>query len=273
MTMIVLPQPVDSLAITLKDIRYYRRSDRGDVPILNKVNWSISKGYHWILFGPNGSGKTTLLKIIMGFIFPSEGTAVVLHETIGQTDIWELQKHVSWVTAAIEPLMHDEDPVLEIVLAGLQASTRLWFSVTDAEKRIALEILKKLKLESKKDQTWEFLSQGERKKVLIARSLMIQPQILLLDEPCEGLDIGAREGFLKDLGDLIEKDSNLTVIYVTHHVEEIPTAFTKTLILKMGLVFREGNTSKVITTEVLSELFDMPIQVTEKQGRYSSHLY
>mgnify|MGYP005847546597 CR=1 FL=1 len=263
------PPISNEYAIRLTDLAYYRiLPDRSPLQILKDINWSIKKGERWILFGPNGAGKTTLLNIIMGILFPSSGTAEVLGERIGRTDIWELQKHVTWVTSSIESRIHDEDPLIEIVLSGIQAATRLFFKPNEQQIKRAAELMNMLNLSHRYSSPWAVLSEGERRKALIARALIIDPQILILDEPCEGLDLGSREKFLSDLDELIKQKNDLTVIMVTHRVEEILAAFRDILVIKEGSVLKSGNISEILTDSLLTELFSIQISLLRKNGRY-----
>lgn len=252
--------------IKVENLSFWRENG----PILSKVNWTVNPGDHWVIFGPNGSGKTTILKILTGYLFPSEGSVSILGQTIGQTDIFELRKKVGWVSASLETLIHDEDAALEIVLAGRFASTRLWFNTSEAEDQKALSIMKMLGLADKAKKNWEVLSQGERKKVLIARALMTDPEILILDEPCEGLDLAARERFLAEVSVLAHKNPPLTMLLVTHHVEEISSFFNKMMILKAGKVVAQDDLNKLLTNTVLSQVFEIPVHITEKNGHYYS---
>lgn len=236
--------------------------------ILNNINWTVKRGEHWILFGPNGAGKTSLLNILMGFLFPSNGKAVVLGEEIGRTDIWALQKRVSWVSSAIESRIYDEDPLLDIILSGAQTSTRLFFEAKEEDYKRADELMKSLNLEWLASTPWGVLSQGEKRKALIARSLMLDIEILILDEPCAGLDIGSREKFLGDLDEMIKNKPELTIIMVTHRVEEITDSFRNILVLKNGKVHKMGKISDIINKELLSELFSLPLTLKRQNNRY-----
>jgi iron complex transport system ATP-binding protein len=242
---------------------------RDERVILDDVDWTVDDGEHWIVFGPNGSGKTTLLRMINGYIWPTTGTVEVLGERFGDTDIPALRKSIGWVSRSLENLIHDDDPVIEIVKAGSFAGTVLWQDVDSQVEERARSFIDQLGITANLEQSYGSLSQGEQTKVLIARALMLDPRLLVLDEPCEGLDIASREEFLKDLPRLAAIDG-LTVIMVTHHVEEIRLPFFKILVLKAGTVFARGSIETVITSEILSELFNMNIEVEQVAGRYHS---
>lgn len=244
----------------------YLREDR---IILDHIDWTVDPGEHWIVFGPNGSGKTTLLRILNGYIWPTTGNVEVLGERFGDADIPTLRKSIGWVSKSLENLIHEEDPAIEIVLAGSFAGTVLWQEVDDRAEGKARMLMVQLGLIDESEKAYRVLSQGEQMKVLIARALMAKPRLLVLDEPCEGLDIASKEQLLKDLPRLAAIDG-LTILMVTHHVEEIRSPFFKILVLKAGIVFARGSIETVITSETLSALFDMDIEVEQVAGRYYS---
>lgn len=260
--------PTNHSIIELDSISYRRKEQY----ILKNISWKIKPGENWVLFGPNGSGKTTLLKLLTGYIHPSEGTAYVLGERIGRTNLPELRKRIGWISNSIADLIHDDDPAIEIVLAGAEASTRLWFDPTTKHTDRAASLLHQLGCESVKEKPYGILSQGEQKKVLIARALMNQPHLLILDEPCEGLDIASRERFLQDLLKLESIAPRPTIIFVSHYVEEILPFFTNVLLLKQGNVFQTGTLETMMNSEVLSSLFDIPLEVNAKGNRYRAHI-
>jgi iron complex transport system ATP-binding protein len=247
----------------------YRREDK---IILDKISFQINPGENCVIFGPNGSGKTTLLRCLTGYIFPSEGLARVLGETLGETDVFALRKRIAWVSSSLEEYFHNEDPAYDIILAGPTAGTRLWFDPTEKDQERAKEIVAKLNIQSFMDTAWGNLSQGERKKVMIARGLMTNPELLILDEPCEGLDIAAREIFLRDLAQIVQFQSKPSIVLVTHRVEEITNLFTKMLLLKYGKKITEGTPNDLLTSSVMSTLFGIPIHIEKRNGRYQSSL-
>jgi iron complex transport system ATP-binding protein len=228
------------------------RFERGDKVILDSISWNVKNKEHWVVFGPNGSGKTTLLRILNGYAWPTEGEIEVLGEKFGETDLTELRKRIGWVSRSLESLIHDDDPALEIVMAGAFAGTVLWQDVGEAGEARARELL----------------SQGEQKKVLIARALMARPGLLVLDEPCEGLDIASKERFLADLSRIVSSPDAPVIIMVTHHVDEILPFFTNVLVLKEGRVFARGTPAEIVTSRTLSGLFGMHIEVEKRGGRY-----
>nr|MDO8088503.1 ABC transporter ATP-binding protein [Candidatus Sigynarchaeum springense] len=250
--------------LSISNVRYVR----GDKVILDSVTWRVQKNEHWVVFGPNSSGKTTLLRIINGYAWPTEGKVQVLGETFGETDLTELRKRIGWVSRSLENLIHDEDPAIEIVMAGAFAGTVLWQDVGEAGEARARKLLAYAGLASSLDRPYGVLSQGEQKKVLIARALMARPGLLVLDEPCEGLDIASKERFLDDLSRIASARDAPIIIMVTHHVDEILPFFTGVLVLKDGRVFARGPPDEIVTSRLLSELFSMPIDVEKRGGRY-----
>ncbi len=250
--------------LSMSDVRYVR----GDKVILDGITWQVQRGEHWVVFGPNSSGKTTLLRVVNGYVWPTEGRVQVLGETFGETDLSELRKRIGWVSRSLEGLVHDEDPAVEIVMAGAFAGTVLWQDVGEAEEARAVELLGQAGLAGLTRRAYGTLSQGEQKKVLIARALMARPGLLVLDEPCEGLDMASKARFLADLARIAAAGDAPATIMVTHHVDEILPFFTDVLALKEGRVFARGPVRDVITSWRLSDLFGMPIDVERGDGGY-----
>lgn len=241
---------------------------RGAVSILTSIHWTVRQGEHWIILGSNGSGKTSLLKAITGYMTPTSGEITLLDEEFGDCDWRELRHHIGIVSSSISHLVHDEDEGLEIVAGGKRAMIGCWGRVTSAEKDRAGRLLRSLRAAHTATRRWEVLSQGERQRVLVARALMAEPTILILDEACAGLDPVARERFLKDLNRLAKKPKGPALVFVTHHVEEIRPAFTHLLALRRGRVAYEGPAADGLTTSILSKVFEAPVQVHRQGGDY-----
>ena len=241
---------------------------RGDTHILRDVNWTVRPGEHWIILGANGSGKTSLLKAITGYMTPTEGEITLLGEEFGDSDWRELRHHIGIVSASISLLVHEEDTGLEIVAGGKRAMIGCWGQVTSVEKDRARRLLKSLRIPYAAERTWEVLSQGERQRVLIARALMADPALLILDEPCAGLDPVARENFLSDISRLTAKKSAPALVLVTHHVEEILPEFTHLLALRNGRAVSSGPIMQRLTTRNLSAIFGSPLTLQRSSGRY-----
>ncbi|WP_346217014.1 ABC transporter ATP-binding protein [Caldifermentibacillus hisashii] len=235
--------------------------------ILKNVSWAVTRGEHWSILGLNGSGKTTLLKIINGYLWPTEGRVRVLDQTFGQTNIPELRKKIGWVSSSIQQRFRPSDSVLSIVLSGKFGSIGLYDTVQKSDIEKAHDLMKLLACETFMNQNYESLSQGEQQRVLIARALMASPELLILDEPCTALDIKAREQFLRFIEKIANEPGGPTLIYVTHHVEEILPVFTHTLLLRSGEVIASGQTDEILTETNLSTFFQQPVSIQIHDGR------
>lgn len=241
---------------------------RGDTTILSGVSWRVESNQHWTLLGPNGCGKTSLLSALTGYLTPTDGTVSVLGETFGESDWRELRKHVGIVSSSIRQMMNDSEPALQSVVSGKYAMIDYWGRVTAADKRRALAVLRDVEAAHLANRPWLFLSQGERQRVLIGRALMAPVRLLILDEPCTGLDPLAREHFLKFLQRLALRPKGPRLVLVTHHVEEIIPAMSHVLLLKKGRVEAAGPKAKVLTSAALSQVFGTTISLSKQRGRY-----
>lgn len=235
--------------------------------VLSDVSFRIGHGEKWAIVGPNGSGKTTLLKIVNGYLRPSEGSVTVLGRVFGETDLQEIRKKTGFVSSYLDTLLVSDDNILDIVVSGSFGATRLWKVPPTFEVRKARRILKELGCLRLEERMLSQLSQGERQKVLIGRSLMANPELLTFDEPCAPLDLGARESFLSGVGTISKDRPGLAMIYVTHRIDEIPSCFTRALLLKNGVVLAKGEIAKVVTGKNLSKCFDVNVQVKHWRGR------
>lgn len=240
---------------------------RNNKEILKNVDWEIKRGEHWSILGLNGSGKTTLLNIINGYLFPTTGKVEVLGEVFGKTYIPDLRKSIGLVSQSLQQQIRDFENVLSIVLSGKFASIGLYEAVEQKDVELAKHYLELLNCIHLQDAQYGILSQGERQRVLIARALMATPKILILDEPCNGLDIITREELLHFIDKLSKEPNCPTLIYVTHHVEEVLPCFTHTLLLKNGQVFAQGLSSNLLTESNLSAFYDRPVSVQVEQNR------
>ncbi|MGH7769389.1 MAG: ABC transporter ATP-binding protein, partial [Candidatus Binatia bacterium] len=226
---------------------------------------------HWAIVGPNGSGKTTLLRIACGFLWPNAG-GDVYRRGRALVNLPELRKSIGWVSATLASQVPPREPALRTVVSGKYAQMGLfewpWEGPTKKDYALAEAYLDQMSASSLKDQEFGTLSQGEQQKVLIARARMTRPYLILLDEPCAGLDPGARETFLASLRKLGKQKKVPALIYVTHHVEEILPMFKKTLILKQGKVLASGKTGALLKPQVLERLYGAPLRVIRRGGRY-----
>jgi iron complex transport system ATP-binding protein len=240
-----------------------------DAPILNAVDWAVAHGEHWVILGANGSGKTSLLSTLTGYMPPTTGAIAVLGETYGRSDWRELRKRIGICSSSIHHLMEGHETALSSVISGRHAMVGMWGEIRDDERRQALKILRQVEAEKIRDRPWRFLSQGERQRVLIGRALMARPELLILDEPCAGLDPVAREHFVQFLERLARSKGAPTLVLVTHHVEEIMPAFSHVLILKDGAVLAAGPKAKILTSGTLSRAFHAPVRLRRQRGRYA----
>lgn len=236
--------------------------------ILQDVNWKINKGENWVLFGLNGSGKTAILNLLNAYYFPTKGKVTVLGLEFGKTYLSEkLRKQIGFVSSSLQEKFHPGDNAFEVVLSGAFASIGLYETPTDEMRKKAVDLLESLGCIRYANRNYEKLSQGEKQRVLIARALMADPALLILDEPTNGLDFIAREQLLETIDRIAKNPTAPTLIYVTHHVEEILPVFTHTLLLKEGQVFADGRTSEILSNEKLTEFFNLPVHVEWRFNR------
>ncbi|MBO8163445.1 MAG: ABC transporter ATP-binding protein [Brevibacillus sp.] len=250
------------MIIEMKHVSWERENT-----ILRNISWQVKSGEHWCLVGLNGSGKTTLLNIINGYIWPTKGEVAVLGQSFGQCDLRELRRKIGWVSASLQERLYGQETAEQIVLSGKFASIGLYDRIEDDDRAQAEELLRSLGCEALLKRTYATLSQGERQKVLIARALMAKPALLILDEPCSGLDLIAREHLLAMIAQIASEPASPTLIYVTHHIEEILPCFSHTLLLKQGEVYQAGPTQEVLTADLLSRFFEVPISIQERDRR------
>jgi iron complex transport system ATP-binding protein len=242
---------------------------RGDALLLDGVSLQVEDGERWIVMGPNGAGKTTLLLVAAARMFPTAGEVVILDEVLGAVDIGELRPRIGWASSALAGDLPPGESVLDVVMTGAWAVTGRWREHYDEADRVRAEaLLADWGMGSLRQRTFGTLSEGERKRTLIARALMADPELLLLDEPGAGLDLGGREDLVDRLGRLARDLDAPTLIVVTHHVEEIPEGFTHGLLLRAGGVVASGPLAGVLTDENLSAAFGMPITVHREAGRW-----
>ena len=245
---------------------------RGSVQILRDISWRVKSGEHWAVLGANGSGKTSLLSALTGYLTPSAGEVVLLGQRYGGSDWRELRKRIGLVSSSVRRMMPQDEPALELVLSGKMAMIGFLGRSRESDRRRAARILRQVKCSHLARQHWEILSQGERQRILIGRALMARPRVLILDEPCAGLDPAAREHFLQFLERLGHQKQSPTLVLVTHHVEEIMPIFSHVLVLVDGEVLAAGEKEKVLTASILSRAFKAPMKLGKVRGRYSLKL-
>ncbi len=246
--------------------------ERSGTVILDKISWRVESGQHWVILGANGSGKTSLLSALTGYLMPTAGEISLLGETYGQSDWRELRKKIGIVSSSVRQMMADEEPALESVASGKYAMIDFWGRLSRAEKNQARKLLQQVECEYLAEREWRVLSQGERQRVLIGRALMAKPRVLILDEPCAGLDPAAREHFLQFIQRLGQNKNAPTLILVTHHVEEITPVFSNVLVLKNGKVLAAGKKSVTLTTKTLSQTFGAKVKLQSRSGRYAMNV-
>ncbi|MEK5185065.1 ABC transporter ATP-binding protein [Solibacillus sp. FSL W7-1324] len=249
--------------IHIENIHLYRN----DKKILDDLSWHVQKGQHWAILGLNGSGKTTLLKVINGYIWPNKGSVQVLGETYGKTYIPKMRTRIGWVSNAMIDNFNWQDNAIEIVLSGKFGALRLFNDVTDEEINHAVSIMKHFHCDHLANKSFEHLSQGERQRVQIARAIMADPEILILDEPCGGLDLIERENLLQTIEQIAQAENGPTLIYVTHHVEEILPCFSHVLLMKDGKNIEANARETVLTDELLSDFFGREISLQIERER------
>jgi iron complex transport system ATP-binding protein len=241
---------------------------RGGTPVLRHVSWRMLPGERWVIMGANGSGKTSLLSVLTGLLVPTEGSVQVLGNVYGVDDWSHLKKVVSLVSSSLRQLVQDEETALEVIASGRYGQLNFWGRLTAEDKAAAGKIARLVRAEPILARPWAVLSQGERQRVLIGRALIAQPQLLILDEPCAGLDPAAREQFLVFLDHLASQAKGPAIVLVTHHVEEITPAFSHVLGLKDGRVLMAAPKAETLQSDVLSRLFSAPVEISRHHGHY-----
>ncbi len=247
-----------------------RRSGR---TILGPLDWAVRDGERWVVLGPNGSGKTTLLSVASMNLWPTTGSVEVLGERYGRTDARELRRRVGFAGSAIEAAMRpDLTPTTLIMTARHGAFEPWWHVYDDADRDRARQLGERMGLADHLDQAYGTLSAGERRRTSIARALMPDPEVLILDEPMASLDLAARELLLADLESLAAEPRLSAMILVSHHLEEIPVGFGHALVLREGRVVAAGPSEGVLTDDVLSDAFSMPLTVEGHSGRWTARM-
>ena len=242
---------------------------RGDRSILSGIDWRVQSDERWVVLGPNGSGKTTLCRLASLYLHPSRGEIEVLGHQLGKVDVRELRKKVGFTSAALASLLRPGLKVSDAVVTGKNAALApYWHTYTDADYAKALTLIEQFGCGSLSESLFGDLSSGERQRVLLARTLMRDPRLLLLDEPTAGLDLGGREDLVARLAGLATRPAAPATVLVTHHVDEIPPGFTHALLLRSGQILGAGLVEEVLTPERLSDCFGLRLEVTRRDGRW-----
>lgn len=255
----------NSLIVSVEDVVWKRKGE----PILNGITWAVRQGEHWAILGLNGCGKTSLLNMICGYEWPSSGKIYVLGQQLGKIDLHELRKKIGLVSLSMLDRYQSRGhlSVLEVALSGKFASIGLYEKVSEEDRERAISLLERFRVLHLADKPFFTLSQGEKQKVLIARAWMANPALIILDEPCNGLDILAREDLLHTIEELAASSHGPTLLYVTHRTEEIMPSFSHALLLKEGKVVAQGKKEDVLTASYLEETFQLPLNLRWEHGR------
>lgn len=244
---------------------------RGGTRILDQIDWVVNPEERWVILGPNGAGKTTLLQVAAAAMHPTSGVATLLGEPLGASDVFDLKPRIGLASSAMAKRIPADEVVLDVVLTAAYAVTGRWNEVyEDVDVNRARRVLGEWKLSAFDDRRFGTLSDGEQKRVQIARAVMADPEVLLLDEPAASLDLGSREELLQLLGGFASSDKSPAMVMVTHHVEEIPPGFTHALLLAAGAVTASGPIDEVLTSENLTTTFSLPIALAAGDGRYTA---
>jgi iron complex transport system ATP-binding protein len=244
---------------------------RGGTAILDDVTWEVEEGQRWVVLGPNGAGKTTLLQLASARIHPTTGVVGVLGEVLGAVDVFELRPRVGLSSAVLADRIPPRERVVDVVVTASYGVVGRWQEAYERmDEGRAAELLGALGASHLADRTFGTLSEGERKRVQIARALMTDPELMLLDEPAAGLDLGGREDLVRRLGELAADVYAPALVLVTHHVEEIPPGFTDVLLLRQGRVVAQGPIEITLTEGNLERTFGMPLELELRGGRYAA---
>lgn len=238
--------------------------------VLKNVTWRVEDNQRWVVLGPNGAGKTTLLKVAAAQIQPSSGSAEILGQTLGATNVFDLRTRVGFASSALAARIPNSESVLNAVLTASYAVTGRWKEhYEEIDERRAKRVLAEWHLDHLAERAFGTLSDGEQKRVQLARAVMTDPEILLLDEPVASLDLGAREQTVSLLGAYASTPDAPSMIMVTHHLEEIPAGFTHALLISNGELVGQGPIDEVFAGDLLSKTYGLPLSVTRDGGRYS----
>jgi len=244
---------------------------RGTKTILDSVSWQVGDSERWVVLGRNGAGKTTLLQLASGRMHPTSGTADLLGERMGRVDVFELRQRIGLASSALADRIPAAETVRDVVLTAAYGVTGRWRETYEApDEQRSADLMAAFGVSELADRTFGTLSEGERKRTQIARSLMTDPELLLLDEPAAGLDLGGREELVAALAELAADPRSPVLVLVTHHVEEIPPGFTHLLLLRGGQVHAAGPLNDVLTAENLSGAFGLPLTVERHEGRWAA---
>lgn len=261
----IAPAVDDDLVVNFRDVTFVR----GGRTLLGPVTWQVELDERWVILGPNGAGKTTLIRLAGAEEYPSSGRALIMGEQVGKTDMRDLRTMIGMSSAALAHRIPDDEKVADLVISAGYAILGRWRETYDGmDYEQSMETLERVGALHLADRTWGTLSEGERKRVLVARALMTNPELLLLDEPAAGLDLGGREDLVAHLSELALDPDAPAMVMITHHVEEIPAGFTHAMLLDEGNVVAQGLIEDVLTSENLTRAFHQPIEISDIGGRF-----
>jgi len=244
---------------------------RNGSTLINNIDWEVDESDRWVVIGPNGAGKTTLLQVISAQIHPSSGVAGLLGEVLGTVDVFELRPRIGLTSAALAERIPRGERVHDVVVSASYAVVGRWREAYDElDHERASELLAQLRIDRLANRTFGTLSEGERKRVQIARALMTDPELLLLDEPAAGLDLAGRESLVTTLGELAQDQYAPASVLVTHHVEEIPNGITHAMLLKAGEIVAAGPLRDTLTADNLTKTFEVELSLVEADGRWTA---
>jgi iron complex transport system ATP-binding protein len=244
---------------------------RGQSLLLDGVDWSVEEDERWVVLGPNGAGKTTLLQLASAQMHPTSGTVDVLGARMGKVDVFELRPRIGLTSAALADRIPATEAVSDVVMSASYGVTGRWKeSYDEVDEGRAADLLVEVGIQHLAGRTFGTLSEGEKKRVQIARALMVDPELLLLDEPAAGLDLGGREDLVSTLSTLAYDPDSPATVLVSHHVEEIPPGFSHVLMLRRGGVVAQGLLEEQLTEQNLSATFGMPLSLDTVDGRYAA---
>ena len=239
--------------------------------VLRGIDWDVHSGQRWVVLGPNGSGKTTLVRIATMWEHPSAGTVELLGQRLGRTDVRRLRAHVGFTSAAMADMLRPSLTAAEAVMTAKHAALEPWWHTYDDEdSRRARAALQRVGCGHRADHRFGTLSSGERQRVLLARAMALEPEVIVLDEPNAGLDLAGREELLGTLRDLAVDPDTPPLVLVTHHADEIPDGFTHVLLLRAGTVLAAGPISETLTSAALSECFGLELGLERRHGRWTA---
>jgi len=244
---------------------------RGDATVLHEVDWRVDRSDRWVVLGPNGAGKTSIMALCTGYLHPTRGTVTVLGGELGRIDVRHLRERIGMISASIAQQLRPTLPAVDVVMTAKYGALEPWWhDYEDADRARARALLADAGFGYTADREFGVLSEGERKQVLLARAQMHEPDLLLLDEPMAGVDLGGRENLVRRLDEIGRDPTAPPIVFVTHHVEEIPPSFTHVLLLRGGEILAKGAIDECMNADTLSVCFDIPLELARRDRRWQA---